>query len=156
MCAALSSRVLLSTSSVQITFTIKARTLFLCNALEKQSTERLWTLKNICDTSCNSFLSDSWYYARGQNYMCVEIFVSLNSKSLTPDFLYILAFEVKTETAPPFSNWIKWIKNHTNKYKIEEKFGYSSHSIFALVITFGPESEEQFYPLLLMLLFFSV
>lgn len=103
--------------------------------------------------------------------MCARIFVSSNSKPLTPDFLYILAFEVKTDThttpthphpPPRFSNWIiqlnlkGQIKNHTNKYKIQEKFGHSSHSIFALVIAIGPGSEEQFSPLLLLLLFFSV
>lgn len=48
------------------------------------------------------------------------------------------------------------LKSHINKYRIKEKLGCSSYSVFALVIATGPVAEEQFSLLVLMLLFFSV
>lgn len=55
--------------------------------------------KDLHDTSCNSFLTD-FLILRTWAKLCARKFVSSNSKSLTPDFPYILAVEVKTEKLP--------------------------------------------------------
>lgn len=134
--------------------------------LFKQSTERLWTLEDrkcLHYSSWNRFLTDFLILCKWTKE-CAWILLSPYSRRLTPDFLYILAFAVKTEKKSRFSNWAielnleRQIKNHTNKYRTKEKFGCSSYSLFARVIATDPVAEEQFSLLVLalLLLFFSV